>query len=113
MIMREWRAEIRRELRDDYVDYVRRTGLASYRATPGNLGAAVAVRDLDAARSEIATISYWSSRAAIAAFAGEPIETARYFPEDDRYLLTRPDTVAHYEVAGLETLERADTGASC
>ena len=30
---------------------------------------------------------YSSTRVAIAAFAGEPIETARYFPEDDRYLL--------------------------
>jgi heme-degrading monooxygenase HmoA len=102
MILREWRAEIRRDRRDAYVDYVRRTGLASYRATPGNLGAAVAVRDLDAERSEIVTLSYWSSLAAIAAFAGEPIDAARYFPEDDAYLLTRPDKVVHYDLAGLE-----------
>lgn len=98
MILREWRAEIRRSERDAYVAYVRDTGLAGYAGTPGNLGAAIAVRDLDADRSEIVTLSYWSSLEAIAAFAGEPVDRARYFPMDDRYLLTRPDRVVHYEV---------------
>lgn len=107
MIMREWRAEIRRELRDEYVDYVRLTGLVGYRATPGNLGAAIAVRDLDDQCSEIVTVSYWLSYDAIAAFAGEPINKARYFPEDDKYLLTRPDAVMHYDVTGLTELEES------
>jgi len=38
-ILREWRAELRRELADEYVAYIRDTGLAEYLATPGNLGA--------------------------------------------------------------------------
>jgi heme-degrading monooxygenase HmoA len=100
MIMREWRAEIRRELRDEYVAYVEQTGIAQYRATAGNLGAAVAVRDLDEERSEIVTVSFWESLDSIRAFAGEPIDAARYFPEDERYLLTRPERVSHYEVRG-------------
>jgi heme-degrading monooxygenase HmoA len=99
MILREWRAEVRRDKLDAYVAYVRDTGLAQYAATPGNLGAAIATRHLDAKRSEIVTHSYWTSLEAIAAFAGEPIDRARYFPLDDRYLLTRPATVAHFEVA--------------
>ena len=40
--LREWRAELRRELADEYVAYIRDTGLAEYRATPGNLGALIA-----------------------------------------------------------------------
>ena len=100
MIMREWRAEIRRDLCGEYVDYVRQIGLASYRATPGNLGAAVAVRDLDEHRSEIVTLSFWQSLEAISAFAGEPVDTARYYPEDEKYLLTRPERVAHYHAIG-------------
>lgn len=98
-VLREWRAEIRRGSKDEYVAYVRATGIATYRNTAGNLGAAIAVRDLDAARSEIVTLSWWTDRAAIAAFAGDDIERARYFPADDRYLLTRPDTVRHYDLA--------------
>ena len=58
--------------------------------------AGVAVRDIDEHRSEIVTISAWTSMEAIKAFAGPDPECARYFPEDDRYLLTRPMTVSHY-----------------
>jgi hypothetical protein len=35
-ILREWRAEIRRPNSEDYVSYIRSTGLADYRETPGN-----------------------------------------------------------------------------
>ncbi|RUL78947.1 hypothetical protein [Dyella choica] len=96
-ILREWRAEIRRELKDEYVEYVTATGLAEYRGTEGNLAAVIAVRDLDAQRSEIVTLSWWKDEASIKAFAGEDISRARYFPEDDRYLLTHPETVQHYD----------------
>jgi len=99
-ILREWRAEIRRDKRDEYVAYVRSTGIAGYRSTPGNLGAVVAVRDIDGKRSEIVTLSWWSSWDAIRAFAGEDPGRARYYPEDDKYLLTRPETVHHYEYWG-------------
>jgi heme-degrading monooxygenase HmoA len=100
-ILREWRAEIRRPLKAAYVDYVRETGIAEYRRTRGNLGASVAARDLDDARSEIVTLSWWDSLDAIRAFAGDPLDQARYFPEDDKYLLTRPDRVVHYDLARL------------
>lgn len=98
-ILREWRAEIRRELKQDYVEYVTATGMAEYRGTAGNLGATVAVRDLDAKRSEIVTLSWWKDEASIKAFAGDDISRARYFPEDDRYLLTHPETVQHYDAS--------------
>jgi heme-degrading monooxygenase HmoA len=96
-VLREWRAEIRRALKDEYLEYVKATGLASYLRTPGNLGASVAVRDLDSVRSEIVTLSWWSDAEAIKAFAGADITRARYFPQDDRFLLRRPEHVQHYE----------------
>ena len=64
-VLREWRAEIRRDLKDEYVRYVKETGLAAYLATPGNLGASVAVRDLDERRSEIVTLSWWTDLQAV------------------------------------------------
>src|ERR1700693_2269366 len=67
-ILREWRAEIRRATSAAYVEYVRTTGIAEYRRTPGNLGAVVAVRDIDETRSEIVTLSWWTSLDAIRAF---------------------------------------------
>ncbi|HEX3431484.1 MAG TPA: hypothetical protein VHT03_11415 [Rhizomicrobium sp.] len=95
-VLREWRAEIRRAQKDEYVAYVRATGLGSYLATPGNLGAVVATRDLDHERAEVVTLSWWTDVEAIEAFAGGDIGRARYYPEDERYLLTRPDHVLHY-----------------
>jgi hypothetical protein len=95
--MREWRAEIRRALKDEYVAYVKSTGIAGYKQTSGNLGAIVATRDIDEQRAEIVTLSWWEDEASIKAFAGSNISRARYYPEDDRYLLTRPETVQHYE----------------
>jgi heme-degrading monooxygenase HmoA len=96
-VMREWRAEIRREFKDEYVDYVMRTGIDEYLKTPGNLGATLAVRDLDADRSEMVTLSWWTDRQAIAGFAGTDIGKAHYYPEDDRFLVTRPQTVLHFD----------------
>ena len=62
----------------------------------------VAVRDIDESRSEIVTLSWWTSLDAIRAFAGEPPDRARYFPEDHEYLLTRPDHVQHYRSTDLD-----------
>ena len=90
-ILREWRGELRRELADEYVAYMRDTGLADYRATPGNLGALIAVRDLDDERAEVITLSWWPSMDAIRGFAGDDVERAVYYPQDDRYLLTKPE----------------------
>jgi len=105
-VLREWRAEIPRALKDEYVAYVRATGLASYSATPGNLGSSVAVRDLDAERAEIVTLSWWADSEALKAFAGPDIGRARYYPEDDRYLLTRPERVQHYDATTLAARPR-------
>ena len=106
-ILREWRAEIRRPMKAAYVEYVRTTGIAGYRSTPGNLGAVVAVRDIDTERSEIVTLSWWTSLDAIRAFAGDPVDQARYYPADTEFLLTRPDTVLHYESSELTSAPHA------
>ena len=46
--------------------------------------------------------SFWDSREAIQGFAGQDIEKAVFYPEDDRFLVDRDLTVHHYEVAGTE-----------
>lgn len=104
-IMREWRGVIRRSHREEYVAYIEATGLAGYRAIAGNQGAAIAVRDLDDARTEVRTLSWWDSFDSIREFAGSDIELARYYPLDDKYLLERPLKVQHYEYRGVSVSE--------
>jgi heme-degrading monooxygenase HmoA len=99
MIVRIWRGWVRTEDRAAYVDYIERTGLAEYRRTPGNDSAWMLARDLSDGRTEIVTLSFWTSRDAIRGFAGEDISRAVFYPEDDRYLVDRETTVTHYEVA--------------
>jgi hypothetical protein len=45
----------------------------------------------------------WDSLDAIRAFAGPDVERAKYYPEDEAFLLELEPTVMHYEVlASLE-----------
>jgi hypothetical protein len=43
-------------------------------------------------------ISLWESEEAIRGFAGDDIDVAVLFPDDDRYLIDRELAVSHYEV---------------
>jgi heme-degrading monooxygenase HmoA len=53
-------------------------------------------------RVEFITVSFWESRAAIEAFAGQDIEKAVFYPDDEQFLIERDLTVHHYEVAATE-----------
>jgi heme-degrading monooxygenase HmoA len=97
MIVRIWRGVVRTEDADTYAEYIRDTGFTEYGETPGNRGAHMLRRDEDG-RTEFITFSLWDSREAIQGFAGEDIEKGVFYPEDDRYLIEREDTVKHYEV---------------
>jgi heme-degrading monooxygenase HmoA len=97
MIARIWRGAVRRDDADAYAEYIANTGMAEYRSTPGNHGAWMLRRD-DGDRAEIITFSLWDSRESIKAFAGDDIDQAVFYPEDDRYLVERDETVRHYEV---------------
>jgi heme-degrading monooxygenase HmoA len=98
MIARIWRGATRLEDAEAYVRYIEKTGLDEYKRTPGNQGAWIMWRAVGD-RAEFATLSFWESRASIVGFAGEDVDKAVFYPEDDRYLVHREPTVEHYEVA--------------
>jgi heme-degrading monooxygenase HmoA len=97
MIARTWRGTVRRADADAYGKYIRDTGFAEYGETPGNRGAWMLRRD-HGERTEFITLSMWESEDAIRAFAGDDIEAAVLYPEDERYLIDGTSTVEHYEV---------------
>jgi heme-degrading monooxygenase HmoA len=97
MLARIWRGWTNSEDADAYVDYVRETGVSAYRNTAGNRGAWILRRD-DGDRTEFITLSFWESAEAIRGFAGDDIEQAVFYPEDDRYLVDRELRVTHYEL---------------
>ena len=82
---------------DAYASYMRETGVEGYRRTPGNRGAWMLRRDVDD-RAEFVMFMLWDSLDAVKGFAGEDHETAVFYPEDDRYLIERDETAAHFDV---------------
>lgn len=69
MIARTWRGSTKAEDADAYIDYLRGTGFAEYRATPGNRGV-LALRRVAQGRAEFLLLTLWDSEEAVRRFAG-------------------------------------------
>ena len=103
MIARIWRGRTAAADAEAYAAYVERTGIAGYRATPGNRGAWL-LRRVDGESAEFLTLSLWESIDAIRAFAGPEHEKAVFYPEDDAWLKERDLTASHWDVVdGADT----------
>ena len=97
MIARIWRGAVRLNDADEYAAYIEDTGFREYGETAGNRGAWMLRRD-EGEKTEFITLSFWDSRDAIVGFAGEDIEEAVFYPEDDRFLIERENRVTHYDI---------------
>ncbi|HEY3010302.1 MAG TPA: hypothetical protein VGJ63_19880 [Micromonosporaceae bacterium] len=99
MIMRVWRGWVSTDRTDAYVAYIEDTGISEYHQTSGNLGAQLVTRDLGDGRTEVLTLSWWDSLDSVRGFAGDDVEQAKFYPEDEQYLVEKETTVRHYTVA--------------
>jgi heme-degrading monooxygenase HmoA len=96
MITRIWHGKTKAVHAEIYLKYLQETGLKDYVATPGNITAKV-LRQIDGDECHFFTVTEWDSIESIKNFAGEDFEGARYYPEDEKYLLEFEETVNHYE----------------
>lgn len=97
MIARTWHGRVRAREADAYHKYLLQTGVPELRGTPGNLGVYV-FRRLEGGEAHFLLTSLWDSLESIRRFAGPDVERARYYSEDERYLLELEPRVTHYEV---------------
>lgn len=97
MIARTWHGRVPAAKADAYHAYLLRTGVADYRTTAGNRGVLVQ-RHLEGEVAHFTLTTLWDDLASIVAFAGADHARARYYPEDDDYLLEREPHVRHAEV---------------
>jgi heme-degrading monooxygenase HmoA len=97
MIARTWHGVTDASKAEEYFDYLNKTGVPEYRTTEGNLGVYV-LRRIEGDRAHFLLLTLWESADAIRKFAGSDIERAKYYPEDERFLLELEPTVTHYEV---------------
>lgn len=103
MIARIWKGVTRETDVEAYRSYLERTGFAEYLATPGNRGVHALVKRAGG-RAEWLLLTYWESWDAIRRFAGEDVEKAVFYPEDDRFLIERGEQVEHFEVVEVRAL---------
>ena len=96
-IARLWHGAVPAAKGDAYAAYLRRTGMAECRATPGNVGVEILRRTVGG-ETHFLFISFWESVDAIRTFAGDDVERAHYYPDDREYLVELEPTVTHYDV---------------
>jgi heme-degrading monooxygenase HmoA len=98
VIARMWHGVTAAERADEYLDYLNETGVPDYRETVGNRGVYVLRRIEGDNKAHFLTVSFWGSIEEVKAFAGPDPEKARYYPEDETFLLDFEPQVKHYDV---------------
>src|SRR4029450_2994803 len=98
MIARLWTGRTKDEDYDPYPAYLEESGVAALKPTAGNRGVMV-LRRLHGAEAEFSVMSFWDSLDDVKKFAGDDVDAARYFPDDERFLLDFPPRLKHFEVA--------------
>ena len=97
MIARHWIGETRESDAYVYGKYLEETGVSEIRMTKGNRGVWL-LRRLQDGKAQFIVLSLWDSVEAIKKFAGTDYEQARYYSEDNKFLLSLDPYVKHYEV---------------
>jgi heme-degrading monooxygenase HmoA len=97
VIARTWHGRVPTGKADAYQSFLERVAVPDYESTPGNRGVLL-LRRADGDLTHFVFVTLWDSIEAIRRYAGEDPERARYYPEDDDFLLEKEELVTHAEV---------------
>ncbi len=100
-IARMWHGVVPEEKSEEYLQYMKNTGIKDYRKSEGNLGVQIFRRN-EKGRTHFLLLTYWDSYDSIRKFAGDDFERARYYPKDEEYLTELEPFVTHYEIKHIE-----------
>jgi len=102
MITRIWHGRTARERADEYGAFLTLRAIPDYRGTAGNLDVLILRRD-EGEVSHFLTVTRWESEDAIRAFAGEELRRAKYYAQDQEFLLEFEPEVQHFTVVASAT----------
>lgn len=102
MIARLWRGRVPVARAEEYRTYQEEVGPPGYRVITGVRRIYMLGREVDELY-EIAMLTFWDSLAAVRAFAGDPIDRARYYDRDFQFLVDPPEHVEHFDVLASES----------
>ncbi|MEA3335922.1 MAG: antibiotic biosynthesis monooxygenase [Chloroflexota bacterium] len=99
MIVRMWHGRVPTEKAQAYRAFLNERAILDYHSVVGN----ISVHILERKEGEVThfiTMTFWQNLDVIKGFAGEDAELAKYYPEDQDFLLEFEPGVVHYEVVG-------------
>ncbi len=96
MIVRLWHGRTARSDYEAYTQFMQERAAADYRSIEGNR-ACYFLRRLDDDAAHFLLVTHWDSMEAVKSFAGPNPEIAKYYPEDDAFLLEKEEKVQLYE----------------
>lgn len=99
MIVRIWHGRVPTQKAALYRAFLNERAIPDYRSVLGNISVHVLERT-DGSVTHFVTLTFWDSIAAIRSFAGDDVDVAKYYPEDQSFLLEFEPRVVHYEVVG-------------
>jgi heme-degrading monooxygenase HmoA len=97
VICRIWHGRTLRSKADAYERFLADRAIPDYRSVQGNLGVAVLRRD-EGETTHFLTVTHWESEDSIHTFAGDELLKAKYYPEDQQFLLEFELEVQHFLV---------------
>ena len=99
VIVRLWHGRVPAEKAAAYRAFLNSRAIPDYQSVPGNISVHILERR-DGDVTHFMTMTFWDRMESIRAFAGDAVETAKYYPEDKDFLLEYEPQVVHYEVVG-------------
>ncbi len=97
MIARLWHGRTRLSDADTYAEFMRERAAPDYGSVEG-LERLYFLRRDDGDVAHFLLVTLWDSMESVRQFAGDEPEKAKYYPEDDDFLLEKEETSALYEV---------------
>ena len=97
MIVRMWHGMVEASRADEYAEFMKERAVPDYSSVDG-LKKLVFLKDVKADVAHFLLVTHWDSMESVKKFAGENPEKAKYYPEDDEYLLEKEETSALYQV---------------
>ena len=95
--VRIWHGVVRRGVADDYERFLVERAVPDYRSVPG-LRKVIFTRRDEGDVTHFLLITVWDSIEAMEHFTGGDPYKAKYYPEDDQYLLEKEEQVQIYKI---------------
>ena len=96
-IMRLWHGEVALERADDYQKFMVERAAPDYGSVEGLIKLYFQRKD-EEKKAHFLLVTLWDSIDSVKKFAGDNPEIAKYYPEDESFLLEKEKHVSMYEV---------------